>query len=169
MDRMEAKEKASEQECWGWNRGRAGGRHLRDRPGDQGCGGVSGTRRRPGTAGGRPRNGASSVGEQEGQEEQVAHASGVAMQGGRGTRLQDRGHAVADLWQAAGSGAARWCPGRRSEGRLKSWGRLAHSKTKEQPRGPRGRRQETGQELQVSAQRAGGRLGRGTLRCRRSR
>ena len=79
-------------------------------------------------------------GKQGEQEEQVAHASGVARQGGRGTRLQDRGHAVADVSQAEGGRAARCCPGRRSDGGLKSRGRLAQGKTKEQLRGPRGRK-----------------------------
>ena len=72
--------------------------------------------------------------------EQVAHASGVARQGGRGKGPQDRGQAVTDPGQAERGGAACWWPGGRSGSGLKSRGRLPQGKTKEQPRGPGGRK-----------------------------
>ena len=120
--------------------------------------------------------------EQEEQVEQVAHASGVRSQGGKRKRPQDRGQAVADPGQEERGGAARWwmadavAAGSRA---AVGWHRARRRSSQEGPGRARqqfgayngARRQEAGQDRQVRAEGAGGRLGRGsgTPTCGRRR
>ena len=86
VGRKEANEIASEQDCGTRGRGHADGHQMRNSPGDQ-----KRHRKKAEENGRMLLKRASIAGEQNGQDEQAAHASGVARQGGRGTRPQGGG------------------------------------------------------------------------------